>query len=86
MSILTIRCNRRQEPVSVLKIFKNSKFAALFLGLILGGGGRDPVMEYHTLSHATRVYEFGYQKFNPGWRWEGSCYGLPYTVSLHPGV
>ena len=44
-----------------LKIFLNNKFAALFLGLILGGGGKDPVMDYHTLSHSTPVYEFGYQ-------------------------
>ena len=45
-----------------LKIFLNNKFAALFLGLILGGDGKDPVMDYHTLSHSTQVYKFGYQK------------------------
>ena len=45
-----------------LKIFLNNKFAALFLGLILGGDGKDPVMDYHTLSHSTQVYKFGFQK------------------------
>ena len=45
-----------------LKIFLNNKFAALFLGLILGGDGKDYVMDYHTLSHFTQVYKFGYQK------------------------
>ena len=45
-----------------LKIFLNNKFAALFLGLILGGDGKDPVMDYHALSHSTQVYKFGYQK------------------------
>ena len=45
-----------------LKIFLNNKFAALFLGLILGGDGKDPVMDYHALSHSTQVYKFRYQK------------------------
>ena len=62
MSILAIRCNRRQKPVSVLKIFLNNKSAALFLGLILAGDGKDPVMDYHTLSHSTQVYKYGHQK------------------------
>ena len=44
-----------------LKIFLSNKFAALFLGLILGGDGKDPVMDYHALSHSTQVYKFGYQ-------------------------
>ena len=62
MSILAIRCNRRQKPISVLKIFLNNKFVALFLGLILAGDGKDPVMDYHTLSHSTQVCKFGYQQ------------------------
>ena len=45
-----------------LKIFLNNKFAALFLGLILGGDRKDPVMDYYTLCHSTQVYKFGYHK------------------------
>ena len=39
-----------------LKIFLNNKFAALFLGLILGGDGKDPVMDYHTLYKQPQPY------------------------------
>ena len=50
------------NQLQCLKIFLTNKFAALFLGLILGGDGKDPVMDYYTLSHSTQVYKFGYQK------------------------
>lgn len=40
-----------------LKIFLNNKF-----GINPGWGWKDPAMDYHTLSHSSQVYKFGYQK------------------------
>ena len=53
-----------------LKLFLNNKFAALFSGLILGGDGKDYVMDYHTLSHSTQARDFFVPYFQP----PGSCF------------
>ena len=59
-----------------LKIFLNNKFAALFLGLILGGDRKDPVMDYHTLSRSSQVYKWVAKDLILGRGGRDSCYGL----------
>ena len=44
--------------------------------LILGVDGRDPVMDYHTLSHSTQVYKWVPKDLILGRGGRDSCYGL----------